>query len=315
MSSQFRLVTANISKLHLAAFKLPAALQHSGFELVENGTVSRPPAQNAINSSFYLCPICLLVARDPIVVSCCKHWYCCGCYMAYLASVGPKNCAVCRSTNFTTNNKTPFARSILYGTLQVKCRYACNTTGKITDIEKHEIFDCNQREIQCPCPSCPENGKAADILVHLPNCQYLTQYCLNCNLPVQLKKANEHNCITELKRAVVNMEKRLTDLNQPLFIESKSGKGGDAVFRAPPTKKGMPMEEYCKKFRQSPPIKRHLDQSGPPERGNPRQWRPEDLFGNKRPKILIRPASRREQVANRRVIDLTDTRPVDHQNF
>ena len=61
---------------------------------------------SSINSAFYLCPICQMIARNPIEVPCCHHWYCASCFLTYIEQsaarnyspfvVGSFKCAICR---------------------------------------------------------------------------------------------------------------------------------------------------------------------------------------------------------------------------
>ena len=39
---------------------------------------------DAINSSYFQCPICLHIARAPVEVACCRHWYYVSCFLKLL---------------------------------------------------------------------------------------------------------------------------------------------------------------------------------------------------------------------------------------
>ena len=77
--------------------------------------------ESNINSSFYLCPICQMIARNPIEVPCCRDWYCTACFLTYIDQsaarnyspfvVGSFKCAICRGILKPKNRRNcPFTQ-------------------------------------------------------------------------------------------------------------------------------------------------------------------------------------------------------------
>ena len=299
---------ACINPFYFASFQPIGGSTFTGFDIEESVPTPIRFSRNPLNSSFHICPICLGTARDPIVASCCGHWYCCYCFMKWFAFGTVSMCANCRTPNFFTSNRLPINRSIAYNSLRVKCGYDCGKAGTIQAIEKHEVFQCERRKIRCPFPDCSVIAIEADVKLHMLHCPKQMQFCTTCNLPTQIQDFSSHNCIEKLKTQVQIYQTRLEFLHFPVLPEERLGLAGQFVLRAPPDPiKGSPMENYCKRFSKTFPYKRHLQSQPDPELGSKR-FNKFEFFYNKRVKL---PSPRAQNPVQ---IDLTSS-SIPPQNF
>ena len=97
-------------------------------------------------SQDYECPICLLVLRDPQMVSCCGRKYCRSCIER--VNDAEKPCPFCKE-KFHYMAEKQLNRRIL--DLKVKCtqsKYGCMWDGEIRQVENH-ISSCSYLEITC----------------------------------------------------------------------------------------------------------------------------------------------------------------------
>lgn len=225
-----------------------------------------PIKSKIINSSYFQCPICQMIARNPIEVPCCKHWYCCSCFMKYAQNPASKpsgfqpwnknlKCAICRTifNPIKTNNCASLHRAIQYNNIEVLCSFGCGKNGKISEISQHEELECGLRPIHCPFPKCSLSGPANTLSNHFSVCPFRSMYCPNCRLPVQLNKFSSHNCITALQNLVQNLKSEIERANKVVKQDCLPGPGGELVLL---TRKSFdiknPMEEYCQEYNKNP---------------------------------------------------------------
>ena len=219
-----------------------------------------------INSSFFQCPICQCVVRCPIEVPCCKHWYCCSCFMEYTRQsiategclVGRMKCAVCRKhfDPASTTNILLISRRIKYNKLIVVCPFNCDRNFPIDEMLAHEQYQCPKRPVCCPFQCCSEITTGADIIKHMDSCPQKCMYCPCCGLRVRFGFENWHNCINDLKHAVKCLNRQLEEANRSISYHFLAGEPGQIAFT--PRKDidiKSPMEAYCQKYNKRQPVR------------------------------------------------------------
>ena len=225
--------------------------------------------QDDIDSTFYHCPICLRIARDPVEVKCCLHWYCAGCFLRLLSrqshaatsrdEVPPRerfHCAYCRrmvNVKDSTTAQPSISRTELYDRLSIQCSFSCDFSAKIADVQFHETWCCSLRPVHCPFRDCNEVHPAKNLGQHLVSCYYREVYCPSCNLPVQCRDFPLHNCIYELKRTIHSMEAKLRVHGLFGVQEKVLGTGGGIVvsngYQSGRENHGQsPIDIYCSRF-------------------------------------------------------------------
>lgn len=200
-----------------------------------------PHTAMASSESFYQCPICQLVARHPIQVPCCKHWYCCFCFLQYTElsvsrgqNTGTIKCAYCRGEFYieqTFRAAVSEERITLYNSLMVLCPYNCGYRGHPAFVCDHQWFHCSKRKIKCPNIGCERIDKAENILAHFDQCIDAHINCPSCGLPVRLTNFMTHNCIEELRSVVSTMGQAIVRIGAPLSHKWVIGHRGASVFK------------------------------------------------------------------------------------
>ena len=82
------------------------------------------------------CPVCLLVLKEPCIVSCCGHKFCRECIEPMEKDKKP--CALCNEPDFTFIRERALERSLK--DLEVWCSYrkeGCEWKGKLGKLEEH----------------------------------------------------------------------------------------------------------------------------------------------------------------------------------
>ena len=82
------------------------------------------------------CPVCLLVLKEPCLISCCGHKFCRECIERI--EKDKKGCAICNEPNFTFIRERALERSLK--DLEVWCSYrkeGCEWKGKLGKLEGH----------------------------------------------------------------------------------------------------------------------------------------------------------------------------------
>jgi len=187
--------------------------QH-GFEEVM--TAPQNSTQPQQETSCFTCPICLLIARYPIEVKCCRHWYCCVCFLRYFKDPSSQptircrsafRCAICRaiiSARFDTTSKPLIHRLITYHNIIVMCPFYCGKTGDPLEIIIHERNSCPKRPLRCPFPDCDVIMPAAEIINHISLCPNYTIFCPKCGINIKIDDILDHNCIRALKKVILD---------------------------------------------------------------------------------------------------------------
>ncbi len=98
-------------------------------------------------SQDYECPICLLILKDPQMVSCCGRKYCMSCIGRVSASNKP--CPFCKDS-FDCMAEKQLNRRIL--DLKVKCsksKIGCEWVGEVRQLEEHQTTSCAYIQVIC----------------------------------------------------------------------------------------------------------------------------------------------------------------------
>ena len=116
-----------------------------------------------------LCPVCLLVVRDPHILSCCGVKICQTCLATYKtrspSSRGPQ-CPKCRQY-FQNFQDKEASRQIL--DLKVRCSRkddGCNWEGELRYLDKHERETCKWVLVRCRHPECGLNVPRLHLSTH-----------------------------------------------------------------------------------------------------------------------------------------------------
>jgi len=275
-----------------------------------NNTSSSRNASHDINSSHYICPICLMVARDPIEVNCCNHWYCANCFLTFIGKLDELGgfhgyerikCAVCRkvtSIQLETSNVIQMKKLIPYMKIRVQCPFQCGKTDMIANMKYHEELYCSYRPIHCPFKKCMSVESGNTIMEHMEKCEHKCMYCPNCKAAIQLNQFHAHNCVDYLRNAVILLENELRCHTTFVKTQIKFGMAGDIAFNQDEESDGVSgMERYCKKYNKPRPMRvsegtiRDMERVGP-SRGTGsstkyKQKMVEKYFGTKRPRLAF----------------------------
>ena len=166
-------------------------------------------------TSCFTCPICLGIARYPIEVRCCRHYYCCSCFIKYFQDPASQptarsktdfKCAICRSVisaKFDSTRKPLIHRLIPYHNIIVMCPFDCGKSGVIFQILIHERVYCPKRPLRCPCPGCTDIIPASEIINHISFCPNYSIFCPKCGLNIKVGEARNHDCIQALTKIII----------------------------------------------------------------------------------------------------------------
>jgi len=140
---------------------LPLEFLHRSIRRRQNRTSSTSKSESVFGgydyecikkpSDEFVCPICLLLMRDPVLTSCCGNHFCETCNTESKAKAS--RCPLCKSTSYTFLIDKGLQRKIL--DLLAYCPKksdGCNWQGEIRDVAKHinPILDgCNFIEVKC----------------------------------------------------------------------------------------------------------------------------------------------------------------------
>lgn len=140
----------------------------------------------------FMCPICLLVMRDPCLTSCCGSHFCQSCVDPLL--VDGKPCPKCRAQGFTVLLNKHQKRKI--DELEVECpkkSEGCDWVGPLLSVQKHLDTKCLYVEINCPngCGECMTRDALED---HLESfCSERKYSCHYCGFEDSFKKVTERH--------------------------------------------------------------------------------------------------------------------------
>ena len=133
------------------------------------------------------CPICLLVLREPHLISCCGYIFCASC-IQHIGRDG-KPCPLCNEPGFTTMANKSLKRTLYE--FRVYCPHrlhSCEWAGELGKLDEHLNSDPKpRRQLEgCPfsvieCFHCKEGIRRDEIADHLlercPQRPYTCEYC------------------------------------------------------------------------------------------------------------------------------------------
>jgi len=137
------------------------------------------------------CTVCLLIFRQPQLVSCCGHNYCKNCIRRLMEDNQP--CPLCKSKNFTVLHNQDLERALAQ--LEVRCVYSklgCEWTGELGSYNHHlnlstekeeeegQLQGCKYVELECSykCGSWFRRGALARHLSEkCPQRPFCCDYC------------------------------------------------------------------------------------------------------------------------------------------
>ena len=106
------------------------------------------------------CPICLLLMKIPLILSCCGKKFCADC----LERASGDKCPLCRQP-FTSMVEKQLQREIL--DLKAKCNIdQCNWIGELRNFEAHLDNDCQHFKVGCTL-KCGVKIKRKDLPDHV----------------------------------------------------------------------------------------------------------------------------------------------------
>lgn len=169
-----------------------------------------------------LCSICRDVLEEPLQAPC-EHAYCSSCIHAWLTHYN--NCPEDRQALWPSDLK-PIFRYMKndLDALKIRCDNeprGCKTEMSLGALKGHLKEDCGYVEVSCTNAGCKEKLSRCDLEAHLLICEYQAVECSKgCGMKVSLSAAAEHNCISELRKALdkqqLESEAKLTEMKQDM---------------------------------------------------------------------------------------------------
>ena len=163
-----------------------------------NTTLDLKSLRNPNNSLMQQCPVCQEIPRFPVVFVC-GHLECSNCYLSdflmrfrQIEKIFFTSCPICRSKVYPEyvcsledeilhNPNSNLSR--FYISLEIQCGNAgCSAYLPYSNLTKHELYQCEHRQINCPANKCPVIGKPETIKLHSVNCPLHRIQCTNCDL-------------------------------------------------------------------------------------------------------------------------------------
>ena len=120
---------------------------------------------NAEYAECYSCPICHGIPRNPVIIKLCRHFFCECCINKQFLPVNyvaddPDviQCAVCKG-HFQQSIVLSFERFYTamkkaYHLVRLRCPNGCPFIGDPQEMDRHQSFQCDQREVCCPSKGC-----------------------------------------------------------------------------------------------------------------------------------------------------------------
>jgi len=174
--------------------------------------------QLLINSEFadcFSCPICHGIPRNPVIIKHCGHLFCECCLEKQASSDTPQfpdvpgwlKCAVCK-LQFIPSTLIPFEHfhppmKKAYHLVRLRCPSGCPFIGDPQEMDRHQSFQCDLREVRCPSIACEVHMPFHQLRdEHVALCPKLMIYCESCLLPVKREQLKEHNCKERMAAAI-----------------------------------------------------------------------------------------------------------------
>lgn len=125
------------------------------------------------------CAICLLVLREPHLISCCGHNFCRSCVDQIIKNKKP--CPLCQQCAFTTLHNKGLERSLKE--LVVTCensRLSCDWRGELGKLDTHLSETCPCVKLRCHYANCNFVAKRRDMASHETTCKFRPYRCEHC---------------------------------------------------------------------------------------------------------------------------------------
>ena len=116
-------------------------------------------------------------------------------------------CAVCKG-HFQESHVLPFEKFYTavkkaYHLVRLHCPYGCLFIGDPQEMDIHESFQCDQREVCCPSKGCEMKMPFHQLRdEHVSICPKVMIYCHSCLLPVTREHLKDHNCKERMAAAI-----------------------------------------------------------------------------------------------------------------
>ena len=173
---------------------------------------------NSEQADCYQCAICQGIPRHPVLLHPCMHFFCEACIERQAETGPPENfhkfpfvvCAVCKKNSFI-EQIIPLERSCPlikkgYHLVKLNCPLGCGFIGDPLEMDEHETFDCELREVVCPSPGCGVKMTYKQMNdEHIQSCPKVLIHCNTCLLPVKRARLSSHNCVKRMAIAMLGL--------------------------------------------------------------------------------------------------------------
>ena len=120
----------------------------------------------------------------------------------------------------------------------------CNQFIPYTQLTQHEVFQCPERNIQCPAESCPCIGLPKDLLAHTINCPLHHIYCNTCETVWPVTVFGHYcNKVLQAKRIT-----NINSLNKTIHLTENHTEPNDSVLLPDLKSIARPDEEALQKI-------------------------------------------------------------------
>ncbi|XP_068715814.1 E3 ubiquitin-protein ligase NRDP1-like isoform X1 [Montipora capricornis] len=171
-----------------------------------------------------LCSICRDVLEEPLQAPC-EHAFCSACIQAWLTHYN--SCPEDRLTLWPSDLK-PIFRYMKndLNALKIRCdneSRGCKALVRLDALKTHLKEECGHVMVFCSNEGCEEKYTRRELETHLKNCKFQTADCARgCGLKVSKNEESEHNCIAELRKAMIKNKKENEAKIQELKKEMES---------------------------------------------------------------------------------------------
>lgn len=169
-----------------------------------------------------LCSICRDVLEDPLQAPC-EHAFCSSCIHAWLTHYN--TCPEDRLPLWPSDLK-PIFRYMKndLDALKIRCdneSRGCKTLVRLDALKTHLKEECGFVLVSCSNDGCVEQLTRRELEAHSETCKFQTAECAKgCGLKVSKSEESEHNCVAELRKALVknqrDNEAKIKELRQEM---------------------------------------------------------------------------------------------------
>lgn len=159
-----------------------------------------------------LCSICRDVLEEPLLAPC-EHTFCSSCIHTWLTHY--HSCPEDRQNLWPSDLKPIFRymKSDL-DSLKIRCDNeveGCKVEVLLGNLKNHLKEECAFKKVSCPNKGCEESINCCELETHLIICDFQTAQCTKgCGLQVNMNEITQHNCLSELKKLMVEQKSELT---------------------------------------------------------------------------------------------------------